>query len=59
MCCEEAKVSADSKLAFCWMDFQPLPKGGDACLWAGVFAVRTLYGGVGEYAAVICCVFAT
>jgi len=29
------------------MDFQPLPKGGDACLWAGVFAVRALPGGCG------------
>ena len=42
MCCGKASVSANSQLAICWMDFQPLPKGGDACLWAGVFAVRAL-----------------
>jgi hypothetical protein len=59
MCCGKASVSANSQLAICWMDFQPLPKGGDACLWAGVFAVRALPGGAGGLQRQFRCVFAT
>ncbi|SOZ01362.1 hypothetical protein CBM2595_A30233 [Cupriavidus taiwanensis] len=36
MCCGSRSIGAP-RFAFCWMNFQPLPKGGDARLWASFF----------------------
>lgn len=52
MCCGSRSIGYP-RFAFCWMNFQPLPKGGDARLWASFFVNASSTEGAGGCATLV------